>query len=442
MGPPVSPYSSPDAPARGTVPVHRQPGRALSAALGAVALLTAVSASAAEPPDQTAAEQTVGERPRTTYDPAGIRAGGFLLLPSVEFGVGSDDNIYKKGQGTVGSPSLSVRPRITGVSQWRNHELQLEAGLDSDFYRDVPKENATDWFASTGGRLDIVRDAWASAALAVRGQHEARGEPDAPETAEQPVYYRVLSARSEAFWRINRLSLGLKGSYIDTAFENARTVTGQRLVQNDRDRGEAEVAARIGWELTPGYEAFVRATGHVRRYPRPQGEQRYDRDSNGTEVVAGTRLELGGLLVGDIYAGYRSQVYDDARLPTVETLSYGGALTWNVTRLTTIRGTVGRTVGETTRERVSGTLSTEYALGADHELRRNLLLGATFGVTTGEYEGVAVEDNVLRSGIRGTWLINRNWHTELGYRFERKDSTAEGGDYRRNVVFLNVRFQM
>lgn len=393
--------------------------------------------------DPRARAEMVSERPRLAYDPLGVRVGGFLLYPSVEFGVRSDDNLYERKEEEKRGAIVHLRPRIAGVSQWRNHEIEFAAGLEANEFRDPQEKDLTNWFVGTAGRLDITRDAWVRASLDARKLHDERGDPDSPSTVDRPVSRQRLSARIEGFWQVNRLSLGVEGRYADIAYEDPiHTVTGRRVVQNDRDRNEGQFSARVGWELMPAREAFVRATRYVRSYDRPEGNERYRRDSDGTEFVAGARMDLGSLLFADLFFGYRKQSYDnDGRLPAVEGQTYGGSLTWNVTRLTTIHGEVARTVNETALSKAAGNLSTAYELGADHELLRNLLLGASIGLTTNRYVGSGREDEILRLGSAATWLINRNLRAVFSYRFQQRDSTVDRDDYDKNLVYLSVRLQ-
>ena len=412
---------------------------AVTVAAGLVGL-TAVPALAA-PSDAAAEQRNVGQRARPAYDPKGIRAGGFLVLPSVEMGVGSDDNIYRSRERETKDSVRSVRPRIFTVSQWGNHELELDLGANASFFGDSDKENATNWFASLGGRLDVTRAAWLRASVEARELHEERGDPNSPRTVARPVSREMLGMRIEAFRRVNRVAFGVEGRYADIAYEDSvDSVTGGRLIQKDRDRGEGEVSARIGWELAAGYEAYLRGTRYVRRYDRLQGEDRYDRDSDGTAVVAGVRLDLGAVLYSDVFAGYRKQSYDeDERLPTAEGLTYGGALTWNVTPLTTVRGTARRTVDESTLRRASGYVASAVDLTVDHELRRNLLVGARVGLNRNRYEGIEREDDIVTGRVSGKWLVNRGLQAEFGYRYQRRNSSVDRDDYAKNLVFLNVR---
>ena len=415
--------------------------RSLSVGLGALAL--AASGALAQMND-SAADYNVDERPRPEYDPSGIRTGGFTVFPSVEFGIGSDNNIYRQSRDPQQDSIRFVRPQIYGVSQWQNHEIEMNAGLDASYFEEAQAEDVTNWFAGASGRLDVTRDAWVSAALIARELHEERGDPNFPTRAASPVSRQLSSARVEAFQRVSRVSLGVEGSYTGIAYEDALdSVTGARLVQNDRNRSESEISARIAWDVAAGNEAYVRATRYVRRYDRPQGEDRYERDSDGTEVVIGSRLDLGAVIAGDLFAGYRSQVYEqDERLPAVEGVSYGGALTWNASPLTTLRGTARRTVDESTLRQASGYLASAFELALDHELRRNLLIGVSAGVVNNSYVGIAREDDIATGEIRGTWLMSRSLHAEFGYRVQRRDSTVERDDYEKNFVYLDVRLSL
>lgn len=394
--------------------------------------------------DSGASQTDVATRSRPDWDPAGIAAGGFLVLPYVEIGLANDDNIYRLRGAPTRDNVRALRPRVLGVSRWSRHEIGFDAGLDARYFEDADDEDFRNWFLGAGGRLDISRDTWVRARLNLRELHEERGDPESPATALRPVSRRMSGVQVEAFRSMNRLTLGLRGGYTDVAFDDSvDSVTGRPLVQNDRDRSEREVSARVGWKVTPGSEAFLRATRYSRRYDRPQGEDLYLRDSDGTETVLGSRLELGTVLALELFAGYRSQSYDrDERLPDVDGLGYGGVLTWNVTPLTTVRGKAMRTVNESALRQASGYLSSTLEIGLDHELRRNLLVGADVSVTTNRYEGIVREDDIVTGTFRATWKFNRTVRADFGYRGQRRDSTVRRDDYDKNYIFLDLRLSL
>ena len=123
-------------------------------------------------------------------------------------------------------------------------------------------------------------------------------------------------------------------------------------------------------------------------------------------------------------------------------LGYGGVLTWNLTPLTTVRGMARRTVNESALRRASGYLSSTWEIGLDHELRRNLLIGADVGMTSNSYEGIEREDDIVIGTVRFSWKLNRKVHADFGYRMQRRDSTVRRDDYDKNYIYLDVRLSL
>ncbi len=371
--------------------------------------------------------------------------GGFTLYPSLELGLAEDDNIYRLAEEDETRDTIRyLRPRIFGVSQWSRHELQVDAGLDSSDFAEADGENVLNWFASLAGRVDISGDAWLRADLTLRELHEERGDPESPFTALEPVSRKMTDVGVEAFRRLNRLSFGIEGRYTGLAYDNAvDAVTGRILTQDDRDREEREVSARVGLDVSPGNELFLRATRFSRRYDRLQGEDLFARDSDGSEAVLGVSLDIGALLGGELFAGYRKQSYDrDERLPEVDGVSYGGVLTWNPTLLTTVRGTARRIVNESALRQASGYLATSLTVGLDHELRRNILIGGDIGLNTNEYVGIEREDEIFTGTVRAIWKFNRLTQADIGWRVQRRDSTFQRDNYDKGYVYLNLRFSI
>lgn len=424
------------------------PSRILRGHLRVIALCAMVLPAAdlaAQSGDAAAVELDVLRRARPAWDPAGIGgSGGFTLFPSIEFSMARDDNVYRQSEDEIGDTVRIFRPRIFGASRWSRHEFFLDAGMEQSYFANRESENVVNWFSAIGGRVDVTRDAWMRADLTFRKLHEERGDPESPYTALEPVSRKMADVSVEAFRRLNRLSFGIEGRYVGLAYEDAVDgVTGRTLVQNDRDRGEREISARVGLEVTPRNEIFLRSTSFSRRYDRPQGDDGFVRDSDGSETVLGMRMDLGVLLAGELFAGFRKQSYDrDERLPEVDGISYGGALTWNVTPLTTVRGEARRTVNESALRQASGYLASTLNFSLDHELLRNVLIGGDIGLTENEYVGIRREDEILTGTARAIWKFNRNTEATLGYRLQRRDSTFLRDNYDKHYLFLSARISL
>lgn len=406
----------------------------------ALPLAATVSAPGVLAQDKPSPYMTVKSRPRPDYDAIGGRAGAFVIYPSVDVSAIYDDNIFREDTGEDGDFITSIQPEVKVESQWSNHALNFGAGADIRIHADESDENTTDYFVRADGRIDVQRNTNIFGGASYNNLHEGRGDPNSPVSAREPVEYDLVRANAGAYHRFNRVSVEVTGDVADYDYDNSiNRNTGAVIVQNDRNRQEYKVAARVGYEIQKEFEAFVRGTLDFRDYDRLQGG--FNRDSDGYEVVVGTAFDLTGLIYGEVFAGLRSQEFDDPRLADVDGGTLGGSLTWNVTGLTTINGFVTRSVEETTIANAAGFFATTVGASVDHELRRNILLNGSASYSTYDYEGVGREDDYIRFGVGGTYLINRYSRVGVRYDLENRDSNVAGSDYHDNVFRVNARLQ-
>jgi hypothetical protein len=151
-------------------------------------------------------------------------------------------------------------------------------------------------------------------------------------------------------------------------------------------------------------------------------------------------FEQAGITVVSGMMGTKGEDY--STLETINGATAGVDLTWNVTKLTTLKFGVERSIEETTEDGASGVFRTDFDASVDHELLRNLILSAEAGYSLQEYEGTDRDDNVVAFGLLGKYLLSRNFYISLGYEFSRRESDEAGSDYDRNVVMLRLQAQL
>jgi hypothetical protein len=404
-------------------------------AAGSAEAQTAPTAPQALPPRG----DTVLTRSRPELDPLGVRLGSFLLYPKMTLGETFTDNVFATEDNTDSDFITSLRPELSLESDWRNHALNFSTGMDKGFYASETDEDYLDFFAETDGRVDVTRDISVTGAGGVSRNHEARSDPD-DFGGKKPTIYYLYDAAAAYNQRFGRFRTTLSGDFTRFDYENA---PGE--IQNqDRDRNVYAGALRLGYEIQPQYEAFVRFTGNRRLYDTTPDDVGIERDSYGVEGVAGVALDLGGILFGDVFAGYLTQQYDDNDLDSPQGFTFGGSLDWNVTTLTTLSFTVAQTIRETTEEGASSYRQTLGTIQADHELLRNLLVNANFSIGNNDYDGISRNDYIYTAGVGVRYLMNRWFYVNAGYRFTRRDSDdAPGGDadYTENAVLISLEGQ-
>ena len=387
--------------------------------------------------------ETVETRSRPAWDPLGVRLGAFVLFPSLTLRETFTDNVFADTGDRRADLITQVQPGVSLRSDWSRHSLTFDAGGDIGVFADNGDENFEDFFFGSAGRLDLQRDTVAKASAEYRNGHENRGSPD-DVNGDEPTEIDSVTVATGIAHRFGRFSVGADGELrrLDFGDVTATSAAGVSSVINndDRDRAIYTATGRLGYEIQPSYQAFVQGSGNWRLYDQTVDDNGFRRDSDGFSIAAGVRLDLGGVIFGDVFAGYTRQSFDDPTFGAVQGADFGADMTWTVTPLTTIGGTASRTVEDTTIVGASGFFRNEVGLSADHELLRNLILGVDGRYSFDDYQGISREDRNIALGADARYLLNRNIYLSMGYNFRHRESTV-AADFAENIALLSLRAQ-
>lgn len=389
---------------------------------------------------------TVADRERPDFDPLGARVGSFVVLPRVRLNGELNDNIFSTDTNERGDFISTVSPNLVVQSDWANHMLRFQGGADIGRFVDNDAEDFEDYEFNGNGRVDVTRRTRLRAGAGYRMEHEDRSSPDDVNGVE-PTIFGVLSGNIEGSQTFNRVTVALGGAFDQFDFDDVGTAGGATINNDDRDRNIVEGSVQVSYEVAPQYDAFLRGVYNVRDYDAAVDDNGINRDSDGYEVVAGVSLDFGGITFGDFFAGYQSQNFDDPLLNTASGPVVGADITWNVTPLTTVVGSISRVVREsTTRDAMTGTFAsgrffTTAGVSADHELMRNVLLGADVSVSQDDFEGISRKDEIYRAGVNARYLINRYANIGGVYRFRMRSSDVGSAEFTENVFLLRLQVQ-
>ena len=413
----------------------------LVSALAATAL---VAQAQALPGDQSIPEPRQGEsvasRPRPDFDPRGVRAGSFLIFPKLTVAVMSDDNIFSDSIDevddliTVTSPSVNVR------SIFRNHALGLNASADIGRYADEGSEDYDDFTFGIDGRLDIRRTTNVFGGIGVQERHEDRSSPD-DVNGISPTEFDIRSANFGYFQRFNRLSVRVEGIVDQYDFDDTPT-TLSVINNDDRDRDLSRASLRFAYQIVPNYEAVFSAAHTQIDYDSRVDNAGFNRDSDRQDFAIGVAIDLAGLTTAELLVGNISQNYDDPQLENIDAPKFRLAISWDVTRLTTIQAFADRDVQETTVIGASGNLQSRAGISVDHELRRNLLLNLRLAGTKEEFVGVDRTDRVHDATVDVKWLVNPKLFMGIRYTFRDRDSGVPSEEFAKNRVAIQLGAQI
>ncbi len=386
----------------------------------------------------------VATRPRPDYDPVGIRAGAFLLYPTLDQEFGYDSNVFEseiEDQG--GDFFYTIAPSLNLVSNWSRHSLTGTVRTESQFYFAEKEENTTGINADVAGRLDIGGQSSLTTTASYIRDQEGRGAPGTLAAADEPTAYRELSGGATFASRINRVSYSVGADYSTREYDDSDLVGGGVQPNGDRDVNRIDVTGEVGYDFSPGYIGFVRANYNTRDFNVESDRSGVDRDSDGYDISTGVQFQLTNVIVGEASVGYFEQQYaDDPTLDDANGITFGADLEWYPSPLLTGRVTASREVGDTVVGGSSGTINTNAGLGVDYEFRRNIIVTTDVGYGNSEFEGIQRNDDTYSGSLETTYLINRN--ARAGFRWEvvNRKSNVEAENYMQHIVGLNLTLQM
>jgi hypothetical protein len=378
--------------------------------------------------------------------PLGIRVGSFTVLPSFQSENKWNDNIYSRQTDTRSDFIFHLKPQVDIKSNWNRHSVGLSVGTDAMFYQNYSKEDRQNTFVTVDGKLDVLKDSFATAKLYYKNMKEDRASAD---VSIQGVGNPVTPLENQTFGatlgyehKMNRVHMNLSHDINHMDFTDGVDGSGAPILNSQRTRTTNTSEVKLGYELFSGYEAYVKGVYNFVDYQHLFTKQgNLDRSSQGFNIATGVKFDLSHTVVGDAHIGYRRQDYDSPVLKTISGVSGGLGLTWKPTRLTTVTGGVDRSIQETSLQGQSGIFNTTVSSSITHELMRNILLNAHASYTNNDYHGsnpINRQEDLYNLGFNVKYLVNRHLSLNAGYDHKARSVNLNGNDYDTNIIYFTL----
>lgn len=384
---------------------------------------------------------SVKQRPRPEYEAMGQKMGGFTLYPRATVDLVADDNIYAVAAGETSDTIWRIKPEVALRSNWSRHALGLYASSTVSRYADNSDENSEEYTVSGNGRVDVSRGTFLTGNAQYQSLIEPRTAPTSPSASAEPVSYTVSSLGVSGVKEFNRLRATGKLDTKTFDYDDGTKVGGGPLTQRFRNRDETAAGLKLEYAVSPDTALFVSAVRNTRDYVANTPAD--NRDSDGYVTTVGANFDLSQALRGEVEAGYMKQSYDNPLFADIDGASARGRVEWFPTELTTVSINGSRSIEEATAAGSQGYVSSNFGVAVDHELMRNLLLGAQAGYGKDDYEGVDRADKRRSFSASGTYLVTRNVGVVLGYSYLKQESTGlnQGSDFTDNKVTGSLSLQ-
>jgi hypothetical protein len=366
------------------------------------------------------------------FEPLGIRAGSYLIFPQLTVSEQYNDNVFADPHDTKDDFITVVHPQVQAQSNFSRHSLNLTAGGNIGFHVNEPDEDYQDAFIQSNGRLDITRQNFVDAAANVGRAHQGRDDPenDPNRNSTTEIYqYGGSLAYTHLF---NRLNVTVRGGV-------AREDFGPND-QSDRDQDTYAAGLQTGFFVSPRINTYVYGDYTVEKRDQKVDSGGIERDTKSWGTGVGAAVELTHLLTSDVRVGYSRQSYAEGSFSDNEGFGYGLDLTWTPTELTTVRATGGGNWEPTSSEGSGAQSNFRSTVGAsvDHELLRNVHLGAHANYIQDDFSGPSRTDNGVAVGGGVTYFLNRNFSVDAGYTYSQRWSDIPEDEFSRNLIMVGL----
>lgn len=385
--------------------------------------------------------ERVSDRVRTAFRADGIRAGDFIIYPSVGFATVLDDNVYASPGPRLSDLRFELTPQVQMRSQLPRHALDLSLGGRIVSFAEHDDLNHNDAFAKAAGALHFDHAHTLAASLLSELVHPDVLDVSSPVGARRPV----------ELWH-NRASVGLTrdaGRIFGTVsagietwdYHPIRLSSGAIVDQDARDARLFDTQIRVGYRISPGFELLARLRGLRYVATHESGEEN---TATGYEAFAGLAFQSSPLLRWRLLGGYGVRDYDQPGRAPLATSLLEGEVEWLASQRLTITATARRSIAES-----SGTLASEgvgrienaLLVKAQYEVWRNLVVSLGGEIRDQEFVGVERHDRVALARIGLEYLWTRNVNLSLSWEHQYRDSSLNEFDLRRNLFTVGARVQ-
>lgn len=371
----------------------------------------------------------------------GIRAGPFLVAPSVTLEQGYDTNILLSASTPKESYTVTAAPRVRVLSDWNRHALELEAGVTAGFLTHHNDDSFVDFDVALSGELDISRAARVSARAFFQRGHERRGSIDVPGFAAEPVIFRHTGFEVRGDFAFNAFRVSPFATIDLQGYDDVPLIGGGVSNQDDRDRLAFGGGVELGYRVSRGLEGFVRLAYGRTDYSAVRDDTGVNRDSQDVTVDSGVRVRLTRLLEGRAGIGMTHRWSTDPSLSDLTTAFADIVLVWDPSPRLSLELDLHREIRDTTLPGAAGVATINGTLTLRYDIRRTVTLNTSVRAAHLDFDGTQRKDRLFGATMSADWALTRRISLSGGYAIDLRSSSAVGLRYTAHRVFLNTSYK-
>ncbi|MEW5963510.1 MAG: outer membrane beta-barrel protein [Pseudomonadota bacterium] len=382
--------------------------------------------------------ERVSDRDRNFAQPDGIRAGNYVILPSLDETLIYDDNIFRSDANRVSDFRNELTPEVHFQSHLPRHLLDFSLAGRIVSYVENSDQDYANLRANLQSALHFDHAHTLSLSALSAIEHEERGELLTPLTAAEPVELYHNRAALGLTRDVGRLYGTISGSFERWDYTDTKSISGTMLDLDARDTDQWVAQIKLGYRISPGYELIAKVRG-LRELNR--GDEDFDRDAVGYEALAGVAFETNPLLRWRLLGGYGVRDFDQPNLDTVASALIEGRMQWLPTQTVTVYADLSHEIVSANGPEDNGRLETALRGKVEYELYHNLLLTADLEIKEADFIGSERRDREYSGRIGLDYFPNKNLVLSIGYEHAIRDSTEDVLDMTRNRIMVGAKLR-
>lgn len=356
-------------------------------------------------------------------------AGSLKVKPRVDVAVAYDDNVYRSSTNSTSDMVTIVAPEVRLESDWERHALYAETGGEFVRHLDNSSEDRGDWYIGMGGTVEAGLETDVTAYLKTAKLHEDRASVENPGSGFPIVTY-------------NEDLMGLQTAYDGGPGMTVATVERRALDfhdgNDDRDRDELRLEARIGYALSDTTEAFIQPAWQRYDFDNAQDQFGVNRDADVIEFLGGARYQLSGLSLLDISAGVMRYGNDDSTLQDETAFALRAAMEWRPVEELEVISAFTREIGTTNIQSTASILRNRFEVLARQAYNDYVSLRGEALYEQAEFNGTTREDDNWGLGMGVEYYLSPEQRLALLYRYRERDSSVSTASFDNNIFMLQL----
>jgi hypothetical protein len=383
-------------------------------------------------------DMPVKNRPWPEFQAVGLRYGPWMYYPTATIGVLYDSNVFSSPTNRQSDFATRFSAGVRARSLWERHALDFSLKTDSTLYREHTTLNETNVDFNANGRLDIDHSTQLLGHVQAAYLHDDVGSLTSPTGAIEPTPYAFFSSNVTLRKEFGRFTASA-GARVDSYdYGSVRAANGSLINQDARDGQVYTVHERIDYAFSEKFAVFGSLENNRRDF---RGLPTGSLDSTGYRALTGIDVELTHLIKGEFAIGYLRQNFVSPAIGDISGPAYRAMLTWSPTRQLDIHFNAEQIVTTTADTSVTGVLANSFQLGADYEIRPDLVLSPQFIYEKDDFKGLPRKDNVYAAEMRLKRIFNRWASASVYYRYLQRDSNNPLNSYEKHVIGVNASVQ-